>query len=169
MGTESLFNQIHRELSVNTIGIGVHASIFDLIGHEDMPRFKCGEVMKPVLTAEFGAEVAGESERNVRIAAKPRWLLLDQMRTHQWSHGYASYTWEARPKGCSGTDAYTPYTPASLVAVPYRTWFATIRGSIFRLRARGPGDSRIVPVTAGYSWEPGAKSRTPSNTYTNVS
>ncbi|MED6135563.1 hypothetical protein PIB30_047704 [Stylosanthes scabra] len=39
-----------------------------------------------------------------------------------------------------------------------------IRGSIFHLRARGPGDNRIVPVTAGYSWEPGAESRTPSNT-----
>ncbi|MED6124190.1 hypothetical protein PIB30_056753 [Stylosanthes scabra] len=38
-----------------------------------------------------------------------------------------------------------------------------IRGSIFRLRARGPGDSRIVPVTAAYSWESGAESRTPSN------
>ncbi|MED6158814.1 hypothetical protein PIB30_036322 [Stylosanthes scabra] len=29
---------------------------------------------------------------------------------------------------------------------------------------RGLGDSRIVPVIAGYSWEPGAESRTPSNT-----
>ncbi|MED6224565.1 hypothetical protein PIB30_085346 [Stylosanthes scabra] len=38
------------------------------------------------------------------------------------------------------------------------------RGSIFRSRTRGPSDSRIVPVTAGYSWEPGAESRTPSNT-----
>ncbi|MED6205881.1 hypothetical protein PIB30_021839 [Stylosanthes scabra] len=28
----------------------------------------------------------------------------------------------------------------------------------------GPGDSRIVPVIAGYSWEPGAETRTPSNT-----
>ncbi|MED6131945.1 hypothetical protein PIB30_014847 [Stylosanthes scabra] len=81
-GTESLFNPIHRELSVNTTGIGVHSSIFDLIGHEDMPRFKCGEVMKPVSTAEFGAEVARESERNERIATKPRRPLLDQMRTH---------------------------------------------------------------------------------------
>ncbi|MED6179736.1 hypothetical protein PIB30_003535 [Stylosanthes scabra] len=30
--------------------------------------------------------------------------------------------------------------------------------------AMRPGDSRIVPVTAGYSWEPGAETRTPSNT-----
>ncbi|MED6197760.1 hypothetical protein PIB30_059637 [Stylosanthes scabra] len=57
--------------------------------------------------AEFRAEVAGESERNERIATKPRRPLLDQMRTHQWSHAYASYTWEARPKGYFGTDAYT--------------------------------------------------------------
>ncbi|MED6171201.1 hypothetical protein PIB30_038533 [Stylosanthes scabra] len=34
---------------------------------------------------------------------------------------------------------------------------------------RGPGDSRIVLVIAGYSWEPGAESRTPSNTCSNVS
>ncbi|MED6176251.1 hypothetical protein PIB30_086312, partial [Stylosanthes scabra] len=48
-----------------------------------------------------------------------------------------------------------------------RTTFATAawhKGSIFRSRARGPGDSGIVPVTTGYSWEMGAESRTPSNT-----
>ncbi|MED6204434.1 hypothetical protein PIB30_009177 [Stylosanthes scabra] len=39
-----------------------------------------------------------------------------------------------------------------------------IRGSVFRSRARGPGDSRIVPVTTGYSWELGAETQTPSNT-----
>ncbi|MED6207071.1 hypothetical protein PIB30_032419 [Stylosanthes scabra] len=44
-GTESLFNPIHRELSVNTTG------------HEDMPRFKCGEVMKPVSTVHFTAVI----------------------------------------------------------------------------------------------------------------
>ncbi|MED6203991.1 hypothetical protein PIB30_004998 [Stylosanthes scabra] len=44
-----------------------------------MPRFKCGEVMKPIPTAEFGAEVAGENERNERIATKPRKSLLDLM------------------------------------------------------------------------------------------
>ncbi|MED6134570.1 hypothetical protein PIB30_038115 [Stylosanthes scabra] len=38
------------------------------------------------------------------------------------------------------------------------------RSERISLRARGPGDSSIVPVTAGYSWEPGAESRTPSNT-----
>ncbi|MED6172156.1 hypothetical protein PIB30_047440 [Stylosanthes scabra] len=64
-------------------GIGVYSSIFDLIGHEDMPRFKCGE-------ANFGAEVAGKSERNEKIASKPRRPLLDQMRTQQRSHAYAS-------------------------------------------------------------------------------
>ncbi|MED6106132.1 hypothetical protein PIB30_002025 [Stylosanthes scabra] len=42
-----------------------------------------------------------------------------------------------------------------------------IRGSIFRLRARGHRDSRILLVTAGYSWESGAESRTPSNTCSN--
>ncbi|MED6146280.1 hypothetical protein PIB30_032997 [Stylosanthes scabra] len=31
----------------------------------------------------------------------------------------------------------------------------------------GPGDSRIVPVIAGYSWEPGGESRTSSNTCSN--
>ncbi|MED6220920.1 hypothetical protein PIB30_049413 [Stylosanthes scabra] len=40
--------------------------------------------------AEFGAEVAGESERNEMIATKPRRSLLDQMRTQQRSHAYAS-------------------------------------------------------------------------------
>ncbi|MED6122149.1 hypothetical protein PIB30_037143 [Stylosanthes scabra] len=44
-----------------------------------------------------------------------------------------------------------------------------MRGSIFHLRAKGPGDSRIVPVTAGYSWQPGAESRTPSNTCSKLS
>ncbi|MED6138589.1 hypothetical protein PIB30_075686 [Stylosanthes scabra] len=42
---------------------GVVSSIFDLTGHEDMPMFKCGE-------AKFGAEVAEESARNVKIAKK---------------------------------------------------------------------------------------------------
>ncbi|MED6120917.1 hypothetical protein PIB30_025401 [Stylosanthes scabra] len=32
--------------------------------------------------AEFGAEVAGESERNEKIATKPRRPLLEPMRTH---------------------------------------------------------------------------------------
>ncbi|MED6144917.1 hypothetical protein PIB30_019886 [Stylosanthes scabra] len=40
--------------------------------------------------AEFGAEVAGESEKNERIATKPRRPLLDQMRTHQRSNVYVS-------------------------------------------------------------------------------
>ncbi|MED6192745.1 hypothetical protein PIB30_012915 [Stylosanthes scabra] len=39
-------------------------------------------LMKLVSTAEFGAEVAGESERNERITTKPRRSLLDQMCTH---------------------------------------------------------------------------------------
>ncbi|MED6210688.1 hypothetical protein PIB30_066476 [Stylosanthes scabra] len=34
------------------------------------------------LSAEFGVDVAGESERNERIATKPRRPLLDQMRMH---------------------------------------------------------------------------------------
>ncbi|MED6159735.1 hypothetical protein PIB30_044973 [Stylosanthes scabra] len=49
---------------------------------ESIQEFKCGEVMKPVPTAEFGAEVAGESERNGKIATKPRRPLLELMRTH---------------------------------------------------------------------------------------
>ncbi|MED6169528.1 hypothetical protein PIB30_022155 [Stylosanthes scabra] len=53
------------------------------------------------------------------------------------------------------------------IKITLEEWVNPIRGSIFRLRARGPGDSRIVPVTVGYSWEPGAESRTPSNTSSN--
>ncbi|MED6108019.1 hypothetical protein PIB30_019609 [Stylosanthes scabra] len=112
--------------------------------------------------AEFGAKVAVESERNERIATKPRRQFLDQMRTQ---------TWEARPKGCFGTDAYalrasmqlrvpngsegkervkpvmlSVNTPASIVAVPYSTWFTTV---ITGTSAWGPGDSRFDPVTAG--------------------
>ncbi|MED6196678.1 hypothetical protein PIB30_049609 [Stylosanthes scabra] len=100
MGTKSLLNPIHRELSVNTTGIGVHSSNFDLIGHEDMPRFKCGE-------AKFGAEVAGGSKRNRRIATKPRRPKLEPMHTHQGSHAYASRPWAARLFGRTDTYAYT--------------------------------------------------------------
>ncbi|MED6170272.1 hypothetical protein PIB30_029273 [Stylosanthes scabra] len=50
---------------------------------EDRAIFKCGE-------AKFGAEVAESSERNERIATKPRRLLLDQMRTQHMEHAYAS-------------------------------------------------------------------------------
>ncbi|MED6203944.1 hypothetical protein PIB30_004531 [Stylosanthes scabra] len=51
---------------------------------------------------------SGRRERKERKDRnKPRRLLLEPMRTHQWSHAYASHTWEARPKGCFGTDAYT--------------------------------------------------------------
>ncbi|MED6121018.1 hypothetical protein PIB30_026091 [Stylosanthes scabra] len=99
MGTESLFNPIHRELSVNTTGIGVHSSFFDLIGHEDMPRFKCGE-------AEFGTEVAGESERNERIATKPRRPLLEPMRMHHMEACVRIQAWAARPNADLGTYAY---------------------------------------------------------------
>ncbi|MED6191923.1 hypothetical protein PIB30_005403 [Stylosanthes scabra] len=37
-------------------------------------------------------------------------------------------------------------TPASIVAVPYRMWFTKVTTST---SAWGPGDSRIIPVTAG--------------------
>ncbi|MED6206700.1 hypothetical protein PIB30_029313 [Stylosanthes scabra] len=37
----------------------------------------------------------------------------------------------------------------------FYAYSSVIRGSIFRSRTRGPGESKIVSVTAGYSWEPG--------------
>ncbi|MED6148839.1 hypothetical protein PIB30_056811 [Stylosanthes scabra] len=180
MGTESLFNPIHRELSVNTTDIGFHSSILDLIGHEDMPRFKCGE-------AKFIAEVAGESKRNERIASKPRRPKLEPMRTHQGSHAYASWPWAARlfgrtdtyayalrafmqlrvPNGSEGKEWVKPVmlfadTPASIVAVLYSTRFTTV---ITGTSALGLGDSRFnpdCPGDSGYSREWWAGSLTPT-------
>ncbi|MED6180356.1 hypothetical protein PIB30_009424 [Stylosanthes scabra] len=59
-----------------------------------------------------------------------------------------------------------PYTPASIVAVPrsYEVRHGSMAQVLGNLVTAGPGDNRIVPVTAGYSWEPGAETRTPSNT-----
>ncbi|MED6210607.1 hypothetical protein PIB30_065715 [Stylosanthes scabra] len=54
----------------------------------------------------------------------------------------------------------------AIVAVLYRTWFATVTTST---SAWGPSDSRFDPDCTGdseYSWESGAESRTPSNTCT---
>ncbi|MED6219446.1 hypothetical protein PIB30_035938 [Stylosanthes scabra] len=42
------------------------------------------------INAKFEAEVVRKSERNERIATKPRRPLLDQMRTQHISHAYAS-------------------------------------------------------------------------------
>ncbi|MED6218156.1 hypothetical protein PIB30_024338 [Stylosanthes scabra] len=56
--------------------------------------------------AKFGAEMAGESERNERIATKPRKQKLEPMRTHQGSHAYASWPWAARLFGRTDTYAY---------------------------------------------------------------
>ncbi|MED6207635.1 hypothetical protein PIB30_037506 [Stylosanthes scabra] len=66
--------------------IGVHSSIFDLIGHEDMPRFKCGEVMKPVSTDIIGGDRSGSGRRERKEQKdrnKPRRPLLEPMRTHR--------------------------------------------------------------------------------------
>ncbi|MED6143769.1 hypothetical protein PIB30_009018 [Stylosanthes scabra] len=121
--------------------IGVHSSIFDLIGHEDMPRFKCGEVMKPVSTAEFGAEVAEErakgtkgSQQNLEGHCWTRCVRINEgMRTHPIRGRHAQKAVSAQMR-----------THSELLCV----------------RISG---SQIVPVTTGYSWEPGAESRTPSN------
>ncbi|MED6205965.1 hypothetical protein PIB30_022569 [Stylosanthes scabra] len=93
--------------------------------------------------AEFGAEVAEENER---IATKPRRLLLDPMRTH-----YKEPCSCESPSGSEGKERVKPVmlstdTPASIVAVPYSTWFTTV---ITGTSAVGPGDSRFDPVTAG--------------------
>ncbi|MED6224076.1 hypothetical protein PIB30_076889, partial [Stylosanthes scabra] len=56
--------------------------------------------------AKFGAEVAGESKKNGRIATKPRRPKLDPMRTHQGSHVYAFWPWVARLFGRMDTYAY---------------------------------------------------------------
>ncbi|MED6151726.1 hypothetical protein PIB30_085146 [Stylosanthes scabra] len=71
------------------------ASISDLIGHEDMPKFKCGE------RAKFGAEVAKESARNEKITkkslkAKSRAYAGETLnetdsircKVHYWTFGY---------------------------------------------------------------------------------
>ncbi|MED6210687.1 hypothetical protein PIB30_066475 [Stylosanthes scabra] len=81
--------------------------------------------------------------------------VLAQMRTHSelLCHSGSSLTVRGSPRQ-HGTSAWEPGDSRT----------DPIRGSIFRSRARGPCDSRIVPVTAGYSWEPGTESRTPSNT-----
>ncbi|MED6188450.1 hypothetical protein PIB30_086081 [Stylosanthes scabra] len=108
MGTESLFNPIHRELSVNTTGIGVHSSTFDLIGHEDMSRFKCGEVMKPVPTDLAGRVRSGSGwrERKERKDRnKPKRPLLEPMRTHHMEPCVRIQAWAARPIADLGTYA----------------------------------------------------------------
>ncbi|MED6150647.1 hypothetical protein PIB30_074459 [Stylosanthes scabra] len=55
------------------------------------------------------------------------------------------------PKGSEGKEQVNPVmlsadTPASIVVVPYRTWFTTVTTGT---SAWGPGDSRFDPVTAG--------------------
>ncbi|MED6225944.1 hypothetical protein PIB30_098477, partial [Stylosanthes scabra] len=56
--------------------------------------------------AKFGVEVAGKSERNERIATKPRRPKLKPMHMHQGSHAYASWPWAARLFGRTDTYAY---------------------------------------------------------------
>ncbi|MED6219309.1 hypothetical protein PIB30_034652 [Stylosanthes scabra] len=56
--------------------------------------------------AEFGAEVAGESERNGRIATKPRRPLLEPMRTHHMEPCVRIQACAARPNADLGTYAY---------------------------------------------------------------
>ncbi|MED6110386.1 hypothetical protein PIB30_042325 [Stylosanthes scabra] len=54
--------------------LGRHAQMLDSALMRTHMKLPC---------AEFGAEVAEESERNERIATKPRRPLLDQMRMQQ--------------------------------------------------------------------------------------
>ncbi|MED6224418.1 hypothetical protein PIB30_083760 [Stylosanthes scabra] len=157
-------------MSLNdSASIGVHSSILDLIGHENMPRFKCGE-------AKFGAKVAGESKRNERIAKKPRRPKLEAYAyasrkpcvrimalggTPIWKNGHLCSC--DSPNGSEGKERVKPVmlsadTPANIVAVPYSTRFTTV---ITCTSAVGPGDKRFDPVTAGTlqsSFNPGHRS-----------
>ncbi|MED6178192.1 hypothetical protein PIB30_105259 [Stylosanthes scabra] len=97
MGTESLFNPIYRELSVNTTR------------HEDMPRFECGEVMKPVSMDITGGvrSGSGRKERKERKdRKKPKRPLLEPMRTHHIEPCVRIQAWAARPIADLGTYAY---------------------------------------------------------------
>ncbi|MED6180194.1 hypothetical protein PIB30_008052 [Stylosanthes scabra] len=113
------------------------------------------------------------------IATKPRRPKLEPMRTH---HGLGQHTYLAErtamrthsellcvrielrvPKGSEGKEWVQPVmlsadTPASIVAVPYSTWFTTV---ITGTSALGPGDNRFDPLTAGTlqsSFSPGHRS-----------
>ncbi|MED6170558.1 hypothetical protein PIB30_032129 [Stylosanthes scabra] len=87
--------------------------------------------------AEFGAEVAGESERNERIATKPRRPKLEPMRTHQGSHAYASLPWAARLFGRTDTYAYalraSMRTHRSIPASINRGAFHHFKGAHFHI------------------------------------
>ncbi|MED6181775.1 DNA (cytosine-5-)-methyltransferase [Stylosanthes scabra] len=65
-----------------------------------------GAVITGSLEAEFRAEVAGESERNERIATKPRRPLLEPMRTHHMEPCVRIQAWAARPNADLDTYAY---------------------------------------------------------------
>ncbi|MED6205275.1 hypothetical protein PIB30_016258 [Stylosanthes scabra] len=101
--------------------------------------------------------------------------LLEEKNLHNGAHKIRANT-DSNTRRSSGRNDKTLDTPASIGAVPYRTWFATVTTGT---SAWGPGDSSYVQevlVTAGLyqwqrvlSWEPGAESRTPSNTCTYVS
>ncbi|MED6124741.1 hypothetical protein PIB30_061785 [Stylosanthes scabra] len=56
--------------------------------------------------AEIGAEVAGESEKNGRIATKHRRPLLEPMRTHHMEPCVRIQAWAARPNADLCTYAY---------------------------------------------------------------
>ncbi|MED6145995.1 hypothetical protein PIB30_030454 [Stylosanthes scabra] len=87
--------------------------------------------------AEFGAEVAGESERNERIATKPRRLKLEPMRTHHWSRAYASWPWAAHLFGRTYTYVYASRasmrTHRSLPASINRGAFQHFKGAHFHI------------------------------------
>ncbi|MED6196394.1 hypothetical protein PIB30_046999 [Stylosanthes scabra] len=70
------------------------------------PTMHIPDVPESTVPAMFGAEVAGESKRNKRIATKPRSPKLEPMCTHRGSHVYAFWPWAARLFGRTNTYAY---------------------------------------------------------------
>ncbi|MED6125117.1 hypothetical protein PIB30_065601 [Stylosanthes scabra] len=100
-----------------------------------MARFKCGEVIK-LVPMGFNRQSSEQKwpervKRNERIATKPRRLKLEPMRTHPWSHAYASWPWAARLFGRTDT-----YAVRSL-----RHGFTTV---ITGKSALGPGDNEFL-------------------------
>ncbi|MED6170933.1 hypothetical protein PIB30_035898 [Stylosanthes scabra] len=75
-------------------------------GYDHRKEFQVQELIAVRWVAKFGAEVAGESERNEKIATKPRRPKLEPMRTHQGSHAYASWPWAAHLFGRTDTYVY---------------------------------------------------------------
>ncbi|MED6142744.1 hypothetical protein PIB30_000306 [Stylosanthes scabra] len=140
----------------------------------------CAQVFQDLVGGVRSGSGRKESERNESITTTLKghyWSLCVRI---TWNHAYASergrhaqllisapMRTHMKPpchSGSSLTVRDSPRQHGTSAWEPGDSRSDPIRGSILRLRARGPGDSSIVPVTAGYSWELGAESRTPSNT-----